>query len=59
MLGRKWHEHKLCALASAYGRAVRPLLSEKDKPLVLPKTELHNIVQKRQKDRDASSISHM
>ena len=59
MLGRKWDEHKLCALASAYEKAVRPILRDNDKPHRLPPTELRDIVKRRQKDEDASSSPHM
>lgn len=44
MIGQKWSNTKLCALASAYKDAVRPRIGARDRPVIMPTTELRDVV---------------
>ena len=59
MIGRKWDDRKLCAVAAAYERVIQPLLRESDKPAFMPQTELRDVVKRRLEGQEDSVKSQL
>ena len=51
MLGRKWDDARLCAVAAAYERVISLKIQRDDKPAVMPKTELRDVVKRRSESK--------
>lgn len=52
MIGRKWDDRRLCAVAAAYERVIRPKIHASDKPAFMPKTELRHLVKRRLENKE-------
>lgn len=54
-LGKKWDDKKLLTIGSAYQREIWSGMRDLDKPIIMPMTELRDVVRLRQEKELSSS----